>query len=485
MDTSKMNPREKARLEEEKKNRKTRQQYFIIGAIVVVLALLVILVNSSLFTRGFSALRVNGTKYTLADVNFEYQEAYMQVANYGLLDTSIPLDEQICLFYGDGSGTWHDYFKSTAEENLIQKTAFYDAAVKAGTALTEEDQEQIDSALSSYSLYATYQGYPSAEAYITAMFGAGNNEKTVRWNMERELLVNRFLNELNGSFTFTDAEKDAYYEENSADMNSVNYLYYLVSGTAAEGSGQTDEEAMAAARETAKAIAEAGADGEEAFRTAVTEQAEADASESSLAQSSFLSRFEGDVTDEQLVPGTVFTHEIASGVYAVYVLGLEDNSYNTVNARHILIQAEDADGDGEYSEEERQEAYDAILAIRDEWEAGERTEESFAALAAEKSEDAGSVENGGLYEGIYKGQMVSEFDAFCFEPHESGDTAIVWGESSSYGGYHLIYYVGEGGPYSRVLADNALRSDAYSAATEELLDGYSAQHGPVWRYVMK
>jgi len=478
-----MNPREKARLEEEKKNRKTRRQYVIIGVIVVLLAALVITVNSSLFTRGFAALRVNGTKYTLADVNFEYQEAYMQMANYGILDTSVPLDEQACPFDPEG-GTWHDYFKSAAEENLVQKTAFADAAAQAGTALTQEDQEQLESALSNYSLYAAYQGYPSADAYLTAMFGAGNNEKTVRRSMERELLVNRFLTDLSKSFTFTDAEKDAYYEEHTAELNTVNYLYYMAAAEAGD-TGMSDEEAMDAARETAGAIAAAGADGEEPFRTAVTEQTDAEAVATSVSESGFLSRFEGDVTAEDLVPGTVFTHETDTGVYAVYVQGLEDNRYNTVSVRHILVKAEDADEDGTYSEEERQAAHDAILAIQDEWEVGERTEESFAALAAEKSEDTGSAETGGLYEDIYKGQMVSEFDAFCFEPHEHGDTAVVWGESTSYAGYHLIYYVGEGGPYRQVLADNALRSDAYNAAVEELLDGYSAQRGLVWRYVMK
>ena len=247
----------------------------------------------------------------------------------------------------------------------------------------------------------------------------------------------------------------------------------------------SDEEAMDAARETAEAIAAAGADGEEPFRTAVTERTDEEAVETSASESSFLSRFEGGVTAEELVSGTIFTHETDTGVYAVYVQGLEDNSYNTVSVRHILIMAEDADEDGTYSEEERQAAHDAILAVQDEWEAGERTEESFAALAKEKSEDTGSTEAGGLYEDIYKGQMVSEFDAFCFEPHEHGDTAVVWGESTSYAGYHLIYFVGEGGPYSRVLADRDLRSDAYNAATAELLDGYSAQRGIVWRYVMK
>jgi hypothetical protein len=63
-------------------------------------------------------------------------------------------------------------------------------------------------------------------------------------------------------------------------------------------------------------------------------------------------------------------------------LGLDDNDYNTVSVRHILIKAEDTDGDGEYSDEEKQTAYDALTAIQDEWLSGEATEDSFAALAA-------------------------------------------------------------------------------------------------------
>jgi hypothetical protein len=84
--------------------------------------------------------------------------------------------------------------------------------------------------------------------------------------------------------------------------------------------------------------------------------------------------------------------------------------------------------------------------------------------------------------------MVEEFDAFCFGDHSYGDTAIVYGESSSYAGYHLVYFVSADGElYSRVLADQQLRSEAYNAAIEEIAEPYtdSAEKTFMWRYVMK
>ena len=88
-----------------------------------------------------------------------------------------------------------------------------------------------------------------------------------------------------------------------------------------------------------------------------------------------------------------------------------------------------------------------------------RTEEAFAALAEQYSEDEGSNAKGGLYENVYQGQMVEAFDAFCFAGHQPGDTGIVYGESGSYAGYHVMYYVGEGELYSNVIAEEDLRSN--------------------------
>ena len=103
-------------------------------------------------------------------------------------------------------------------------------------------------------------------------------------------------------------------------------------------------------------------------------------------------------------------------------------------------------------------------------------------LEAEKySEDAGSNTNGGLYEGIYRGQMVPEFNDFCFAGHKSGDIGVVYGENSGYAGYHLVYFVGEGENYSSEIARNALTT----AALNDFLSAQTEGVEPVLRYWAK
>ena len=171
-----------------------------------------------------------------------------------------------------------------------------------------------------------------------------------------------------------------------------------------------------------------------------------------------------------------------SGYYVVAFAGRDDNHYKTASVRHILVKAEAAE-DGTYSEEAKAAAKAKAEQILAEFEAGDRSEESFAALAEQYSEDAGSNTNGGLYENVARGQMVEEFDAFCFGGHKPGDTGIVYGESSAYAGYHVMYYVGEGELYSDTLALNDLRSAAQSAWLEELQSGYETKDGFGLRFV--
>ena len=74
------------------------------------------------------------------------------------------------------------------------------------------------------------------------------------------------------------------------------------------------------------------------------------------------------------------------------------------------------------------------------WKAGEATEESFAALATKNTDDTASKEDGGLYEDVYPGQMVTNFNDWCFDDaRTAGDTGVVESEH----GYHVMYYVGD------------------------------------------
>lgn len=147
-----------------------------------------------------------------------------------------------------------------------------------------------------------------------------------------------------------------------------------------------------------------------------------------------------------------------------------DNGLDTqgkyVDVRHILLSVEggttDESGTTTYSDEEWEACRVRAQEILDAWLAGEMTEESFAALAAEHSQDPGSSANGGLYEDVYQGRMVEPFDTWCFdETRAPGDYGLV---QTSYG-YHVMYYV-DSTPIWQVQA----RTDLISQMTTQLLE---------------
>ncbi|MEF2837120.1 MAG: peptidylprolyl isomerase [Oscillospiraceae bacterium] len=109
-----------------------------------------------------------------------------------------------------------------------------------------------------------------------------------------------------------------------------------------------------------------------------------------------------------------------------------------VDVRHILVQVKGEAADGTYTDAEWETCRADAQAILDTWLAGDKTEESFAALATEKTEDPGSKQNGGLYQQVYAGQMVPEFNDWCFdEARAYGDYDLV---KTSYG-YHVMFFV--------------------------------------------
>ena len=143
-----------------------------------------------------------------------------------------------------------------------------------------------------------------------------------------------------------------------------------------------------------------------------------------------------------------------------------------VDARHILVFPEggttDDSGVTTYSEDEWEACRVKAQDILDQWLAGEATEDSFAALANEKSEDGGSNTNGGLYEDIYEGQMVEPFEDWCFDPsRQYGDTGLV---QTTYG-YHVMFYVGSS-PIWQTYAEEDLISERANALVLEIMDKY-------------
>ena len=121
--------------------------------------------------------------------------------------------------------------------------------------------------------------------------------------------------------------------------------------------------------------------------------------------------------------------------------GITTETAPFVDVRHILVMPKggttNVSGTTTYSEEEWETCRQAAQTILDTWTAGEATEESFAALANQHSEDGGSNTTGGLYEAVTDdGTYVPEFEGWCIaEGRQAGDTGIV---KTTYG-YHVMY----------------------------------------------
>ena len=168
------------------------------------------------------------------------------------------------------------------------------------------------------------------------------------------------------------------------------------------------------------------------------------------------------------------TDQELEAFFQAHAEGYEGNGITqqtkSVDVRHILIAPVHGDStaqDAEYTEEEWAAAEKLAQDVLEEFLAGDKTQDAFAALANQRSQDPGSNQNGGLYEGVKEGQMVPAFNDWCFdESRQEGDTGIV---KTDYG-YHVMYFVG-----SELLWAQYARSDYAREQADKLLDEVMAQ----------
>ena len=198
------------------------------------------------------------------------------------------------------------------------------------------------------------------------------------------------------------------------------------------------------------------------------------------------------VFDDSRQAGDTELVENGTFIYLLIFHSRSRNDYNTVDVRHILFKVDTSSLDSkaddyqakleELKAGKKQEAENALQA----WKDGDATEESFAALANKLSEDPGSNTNGGLYKQVYKGQMVSEFNDWCFdESRKAGDTGIVANDAAggSYIGYHVMYFVGTDDPYWMVQVRNAMTNKDYSEWSANLVKDITATENSGMKYV--
>lgn len=489
---------------EMKEARKLRLYTFLFAAAIVLMVAVVIgvsIVNGGIIERHTTGMTVNDSDISVVELNYFYVDSINSYMNtYGSyismmgLDTSLALDEQ---YIDEENGeTWADYMLEMAGNNAKYSYALYQDAKANGFNMSDEAQQTIDANIESLRSYASMYGYSNANGYLKAMYGNGSNESSYRHYLTVQSVANEYYNSVVDSMEYTDADLRAAEAENYNKYSSFSYNYYYLSaelfyeGGTADDEGvvtYTDEEkaaGVAACKKVAEDLAasasledleaaivdlNANADPENAGTTAVEDVLYSNVDSSLKDWVTAQERKEGDITcieSSYTSTGEDGSEEnVISGYYVVYFVGSNDNTYPLKNVRHILLQHEggttDEDGNTTYSDAEKEATLEAAEALLNSFKEGVATEDAFATLANEHSEDTGSNTTGGLYENVYPGQMVASFNDWCFdESRQPGDTGIV---ESEYG-YHIMYFCGDSDMNYR---DFMITSDLRSADTEE------------------
>lgn len=515
-----MTQRQQTELKEARKLKIYTTVFSVVIAVMLIIAVASIcyqtVSNSGILARKNIAATVGDHELSSAELNYFYIDAVYKYCNqYSdyisyFIDLSTPLDQQAYFGSSDGT-TWADYFLEAALSNAAEAYALADAAKAEGFTLTEDELATIDSQIESLDLYATLSSYSDGKAYLKAMYSNGATTENYRAYAELTTLVQSYCTARYNGLTYTDEDLRAAEAENYDLYSSFSYNVYRLDVSKFLQGGVTDEDgnttysdeenaaAVALAEEAAKSLVSdeiVTVDDLNAAIAALSINAESETAVASTvcedySYNSISTIYKDWLADDSRVAGdknyfastTTSTDEdgnettVTNGYYVVFFNACNDNNFPLANVRHILITPDggtynSSTGYYDYTDDEIAAAHEEAEAMLEAWKNGDANEESFAALANQESAD-GDGTTGGLYENVYPGQMVTNFNDWCFaEGRMSGDTGVV---DSVYGA-HIMYYVGDSDTlYRDYIIENDLRSADYESWYTSLVESITSE----------
>lgn len=464
--------------------------------VVIVLALLAAYVATGTVRKGFIASTslpaqtltgvtvTNGeqkAKIKVSTYNFYFATTYnslqsqiQQYSQYGLdpaeLGLDVNFDEKLSKqTYTDSETnetmTWEEHMNQMVLDSIESTYTYYLAAVVANNGeepeITDEQKEELEETITSYTETANKYGY-TLSGYLVRAMGKGVTEKVFRTEATRQYIAQNYQSSLSTdveSREYTSDDIAKYKDEHLSDYETVDIRIFECSSEddakafkdalKADGSNFTDLASQYASTDFQKEAYKDASYSTEigVTRTLLTNKGYA------IAAADPHEHEEGEEhsEDEEVTYSGldwIFSSDRKAGdvnqqstsvVYIIAPASVQDR--NTVNVRHILIapETEENQSASDASAESWAAAYEKAQGILNDWKAGDATESSFAGLVADNSADTGSASNGGLYENVVTGQMVNPFSAWCFDAgRKAGDTGIV---KTDYG-YHIMYFVG-------------------------------------------
>ena len=452
--------------EEQAKARRSNIMYTVIAIAFVVVAAVVIVANSKVIERGAKAVTIGSETYTAADVDYYYYTAYNSFVRQNSsslsilgLDTSKSLKDQDCQFMEDS--TWHDYFTEQAIKTLTSYSMLAQKAEEAGFDGSEAMDEAVKQTYSDLDTYASAAGITRSQ-YIKSVCGPLVNKAVFERNVRLAALAQAYSVDYVNSLEYSDDEIQAAYDADPKSYQSADIEYILFkSGAGDDATDEEKAELLEQAKQKAETALSRYAQGE-AF-DAIGEDMEGTYAHVANVTNGTSDMLTWAFDDARQAGDTTVASYGENGYYAVLFHSRSRNDYHAVSVRHILVDSEE-------------KANEILQQYND----GEKTEDAFAALAVTNSTDS-NASSGGLYTDIYKGQMVSEFENWCFDSaRQAGDVGIV---QTDYG-YHVMYFVSTSeNPYWYDQALNSLKNTAYSEWYSSATEGVEAEKLDGMKYV--
>ena len=488
-------------LKESQDKKKVRIIAITVVAVIALLFAGSLLLNSKFIRRTITAVTVGGVNFTAVEFDYFYNVSFQEYQNLvseqmgeyasSLLPSSgRPLSSQI---YDNETGqTWADYITEFTLAQMEELVQYHNAAIAAGYTLSDEDRAEMDAEIEEFRLTAEMYSfiYPSFDSMLQEIYGININERAFLKINEFIYTAQMYSQYVNDAFSYTEAQRDAYYQENSDSLDVFTYRYFVVNmETVLQADYDDDDEYEAAkveaqivASERAKEIAE-GIHDEDSFIAAAAEHADDPDQDPDTTKNTYPGGWLGSgygpwLREEERVYGDLTVEDFANGAYVVFFIDRERNEYRMPEMRQILILREDVDPDnyfeGEYDEEYIQDvelaALDALVraeAAYDLFVEGGATEAVLLELMGEHSDD---WTEGGFYDEISMdvsgSKMIEEIESWLFaEGRQYGDYELIMSEDY---GYHLVFFMGFGERYKDLLAENGMRTRDYNDWKENL-----------------
>lgn len=382
------------------------------------------------------AISTEHFSFTRAEVSYIFHKNYSDFKyNYPdsvdmyNIDTSASLKDQV---YHDDL-TWFRYFADAATEYMSQILVYCEGAYEEGIELTDEDREEIEKTVRTWTDYAKKYEYTESELF-GKYFNKDVTADTLRAFLEKEGLANAYRNKVVSGFDFSDEDLSAFADKNPDQFLYVDYLKFTV-----------DEDETDTPREYADRLAAAKTADEyltvvNDYLVNVLDQDEADIKLDDCSVKGELKKTYSEYSDWAFggaKAGETFTKENAvDGQYTVYMLTAEPYRDEVLTKNVRIIQENIA------SHKSYKETIDYLNGLIDDWKEEGGTEDGFAALAEKKSEDSETKDFGGLISAVarYDESVAEGIREWLFQEGRAiGDTGVVKGDEC----YYAVYFCGE------------------------------------------